>query len=334
MRAMRMSTRCAVMASTLVLVSPRAAVAQNHSSASGQGATDEELIARGVMLRKLGQDAEALAAFESAETLRRSARAVAQIALAHQALAQWRAAERGLVEALQDSDDTWVNRQRAHLEYSLAAVQDHLGWLEVESNIAGAEVWIGGELYARLPIDRPMRVTAGEVTVELRAAGYAPIQRTIHVEAKAQVHAAFTLVVQPTTFVRPSEDTSTAGRVAALRPTSGRTPGWIMLAGSGGLLLVGIAAAATREWEVQIYNDDNRCAPAMGGMTRSQRCGTNRDIGSAAQTIAIAAFVGSGVAGVVAGALLLGRPGPSPPATAGRIGCALTGIGLTCRGAF
>jgi PEGA domain-containing protein len=333
---MRRSIRCAVAASALVLGSPCAAVAQEPSSAPGQEATDEELIAKGVTLRKLGRDAEALAAFERAEAFRPSARAVAQIALAHQALAQWREAERGLAEALRDSDDGWVSRQRAHLEYSLAVVQDHLAWLEVESNVAGAEVWIGGEFFARLPIDRPMRTTVGELTVELRAPGYAPIQRTLHIEAGSQVHAAFTFVVQPSALARPSEDKSTV-RMDALRPASGtRTAGWITLASAGGLLLTGIAGVVTRQWEARIYNDDSLCAPVVGAATRSERCGTNRDIGSAAQTIAIAAFVGSGIAGMVSGVLLVGRPGPAPaPApTAGRIGCAVAGIGVGCSGVF
>jgi tetratricopeptide (TPR) repeat protein len=331
---MRMSTRLAVMAGALVLARQGASVAQEPPSAVGEVPTDEELLAKGVALRRIGRDAEALAAFERANALRPSARAAAQIALAHQALAQWREAERGLVEALGNLDDSWVARNREHLEHSLAAVGAHLAWLEVESNVAGAQVWIGGELFGGLPLDRPTRIAAGEVTVELRAPGYAPIQHTFQVEAKSQAHASFTFVTQSAAQPHLSADDSRVAPPAALRPTSARrTAGWFSLAGAGGLLLAGIAGAVTREWEARIYNDDSKCAPA-GNRSRYELCGTNQDIGSAAQTIAIVAFVGSGVAGVASGVLLLGTSRSAPAPTMGRIDCTLAGLGLSCLGAF
>jgi tetratricopeptide (TPR) repeat protein len=331
---MRTQMRRALLASVLLLASPGAAVAQEPSSAVGPEPTDEELIAKGVALRKVGRDAEALAAFERANALLPSARAVAQIALANQALGHWREAERGLVDALRNQDDLWVGHHREHLERSLAAVEAHLAWLEVESNIAGAQVWIGGELVGSLPLDRPMRIAAGEVTVELRAPGYAAIRRTFQVDAKSRAHEAFTFVAQSAGQEHQSADDPRVAPLAAPRPTSARrTAGWFTLAGAGGLLLAGIAGAATREWEASIYNDDSKCAPT-GNKSRYELCGTNRDIGSTAQTIAIVAFVGSGVAGVVSGVLLLGSSRSAPGPSAGHIGCDFAGVGLSCRGAF
>jgi hypothetical protein len=331
---MRMPTRRALIASVVLLLSACPAGAQEPSSATSPGPTDEELITKGVALRKDGQDAEALVVFERAYALHATPRAVVQMALAHQALGQWREAERGLIAGLRESDDPWIARHRTHLEESLATIQEHLASLEVESSIAGAELWIGGVLWGRLPLDRPMRVEAGDVTVQVRAPGYAPVQQTLHVEAKSHVHAAFTLVSRSGPMASPTGQPSVAYLSGAARPVLGtRKLAWISLGSAGGFALVGIAGLVTREWEAQIWNDDTQCAPPPGH-SRSDRCGTNRDIGTAAQTIAIVAFAVSGVAAVVSGAFFLGSSRATAVPTAGVVGCGIDGPGFVCAGAF
>jgi hypothetical protein len=306
-----------------------AANAQQPASESGLTETDDELMVRGVELRKQGRDAEALVTFERAYALRPTPRAVAQIALAQQALARWRDAERGLLDVLGNADDAWVARQRIHLEESLAAVRARLAWLEVEGDIAGAEVWVSGELCGWLPLDRPVRVVAGDLSVEVRAHGHAPIQRTVHVDPTSQVHQVFTFMEHQTVGLHASADSVLP---VAVRGTSApKTAGWVTLGSAGGLLLVGVAGLVTREWEARIYDDDSTCGPSSG-MSRSMRCGTNRNIGMAAQTIAIVAFVGAGVAASAAGVVLLGNR-PQAPKT-GFIGCGLAGIGMACNAAF
>jgi hypothetical protein len=292
---------------------------------------DDDLIAVGVALRKQGRDEEALAAFERAYALRASARAVAQIALAHQALAHWPEAERGFEQALAAQDDPWILRNRVYLEESLVGVRAHLGWLEVEANVEGAEAWSGGQLLGRLPLASPVRMVAGEVTIEVRAPGQAAIVRTLRVEGNATVHATFVFAASPVAPQAPL-------RLAPAAPTRSErsTPwttsaGWIAAGVAGGLVLAGIGGVVTREWEAQIYDDDSRCGP-LPGVTRYQRCGTNRDIGSAAQTVAIVAFSGAAVAAIGSGVLLL----RAPPQTrsAKRVGCAMAGLGLLCSSPF
>jgi hypothetical protein len=329
---MRMPTRRALVASFVLLLTPRSAWAEPPIAAA-QEPTDEDLIAKGIELRKQGLDAEALATFERAHARRPSPRTAAQIALAHHALAHWREAEHGLVDALHDSDDPWIARNRVYLEESLSVVQAHLAWLEVESNVAGAEVWMDGELHGRLPLEGPLRIVAGEVAVKVRAPGYPAIERTLQVAAKSHLHEAFTFVVQPAP--EPGSDTNASAipRAPVEHPTSSiRSAGWITLAGSGALVLVGIGGVVTREWEAGIWNDDSQCAPPAG-QSRYARCGTSRDIGSAAQAIAVAAFVGAGISGAVSGLLLLGSS-RSAAAPAGHVACRVGVPGFACGGVF
>jgi hypothetical protein len=322
----------------LVLATVHNGFAQERANVAVAGPTADQLIADGIALRKRGEDAEALAVFERTYRLFPSARAAAQIALAQQALGHWREAERGLFEALRgsadDADNQWIARNRTYLEESLATVQGRLAWLDVDSNTPGAEIWIAGELYGRVPLGGPLRVVAGELTVEARAAGSATVRQTLQVAAGSQSRVALTFSNESAENERATQRFETKPAPSLAPPSSGRRrAGWIALAGSGGLLLVGVAAHVTREWEAQIYNDDSQCGPLLG-QTRYDRCKANRDIGSAAQTIAIGAYAGAAVLGGVAGVLLLGGSRtPSAPAS-GFVGCTLAGSGLSCDGAF
>jgi hypothetical protein len=316
-----------------ILAMPYSVWAQPQDAPSHES-SEEDLIATGIHLRKQGRDAEALATFERAYMQHPSPRAAAQIALAHHALAQWREAERGLLEALESPDDAWIARNRVYLEESLTVVQWHLGWLEVDSNVAGAELWVGGEPYGRLPLAAPLRVVAGEVAVEVRAAGYAAMERTLQVTPSSRVHAAFTFVVEPSPEPRANAEAPSMARAPVAPPSSARrAAGWVTLAAAGSLVLVGVGGMITREREAAIWNDDRQCGPTPSE-SRATRCGTNRDIGSAALTIGVGAFVGAAISGAVAGVLLFGASRPAPGTTAARVGCRVTGPGFACGGAF
>jgi tetratricopeptide (TPR) repeat protein len=230
---MRVAIRRALFVGLLILARPAVAWGQDELS-GGVDASAEELLSSGVALRKQGRDAEALAAFERAYALQPSPRAQAQIALAREALAQWVPAESGLIEALRSKDDPWIAKNRVYLEESLTGVQGHLGWFMAESNVDGAEVWSGGALVARLPLDGPLRVVAGELPVEARAPGYWPIKRTLQVEGRTKVHAAFLFVEPPAT----GNDTA----AAHARESSWSHTASIASASSGVSLLLGAAA--------------------------------------------------------------------------------------------
>ncbi|HXX66138.1 MAG TPA: hypothetical protein VEK07_03100 [Polyangiaceae bacterium] len=318
-----------VLTGLLVLASADGARAMDPPTALAEPAADEKLIAAGIELRKNGQDAEALVAFERAYALNHTPRAIAQVALAHQALAQWRDAESTLLEALRDPNDPWIVRQRAYLEQSLATVQSHLGWLDVQGDVTGAEVWVAGELRGWVPLSQPLRIVAGDISVEIRAAGFAPMRRMVHVEPTSVAHETFTF------GARTAGEHAAAARELPPAPTSSaaRTVGWGLLAGAGGLLLAGAAGLVTREWEAQIYDGDG-CSPSAA-IPRSVRCRSNREIGMTAQTIAIVSFVAAGAAAATGGFLLLRT---YPHSSVGALPCGLIATaattGIVCGGAW
>jgi hypothetical protein len=299
------------------------------STARADEATNLDLIARGVELRKQGDDAEALATFERSYAQHPEPRALAQIALAHQALAHWREAERAMLSALRSPGDPWIVRQRAFLDESLRDMDAHLAWLELETNAVVGEVWIDGERCASLPLDGPIRVLAGAHVVEIRASGRPSLERAIRIEAQTRAREAFAFAPQASTLVQ-ADSGSTEGPSSS-GASARRTAGWAVLAGAGALLAGGIVANVVREEQVAIYNDDSRCF--KGAAWRDEQCGSHRDAASTAQTFAIAAYAGAAAATIVSVTLLAGKSS-SPTRTAAPVSCGVRGIGVLCGGAF
>ena len=171
--------------------------------AGGAQATDaDDLIRQGVGLRRSGDDAGALKRFEQAFHLDHSSRALAQIGMAEQALGRWAAAYEHLEQSLEDTRDPWINKSRATLRDALALVSDHVGQLEVLGGSPQADVRIDGSPRGKLPLARPIPVSAGTVTIELVAPRFVPVQRTTVVRAHQTVRESFdalvpVLVTQP-----------------------------------------------------------------------------------------------------------------------------------------
>jgi hypothetical protein len=318
------------------LVAWSALAAADDRVAPGVAAQGEpDPVAQGVALRKQGRDAEALALFERAYGQHPSARTLAQIALAEQALARWVDAERAFIEALRNQDDPWIEAHRTQLHGSLGYVQGHVGSLAIASNVAGGQVFVDGGLVGALPLPAPLRVAAGDALLEVRAAGFAPVQRRVHVDAGGIADETFTFVAPASAGSTPSDGGPRAGIVAGSAgppPTATATAGWITLAGAGALLLVGAGGLVTRDLEASIYNDNAQCGP-QPGQSRSDRCGTNRNIGEAAQTVAIVGFAGAGAAAIASGVYFLVRP-RSPGARGALLECGGVGSALICRGSF
>jgi hypothetical protein len=194
------------------------------TSGTAHAADYESLMREGISLRRSGDDAAALARFQQAYGLEQTPRAEAQIGLAEQALGRWTAADKHLQEALGSASDPWIHKNRDSIVEARAVIATHLGQIEIGGVPVGAEVRVDGELIGRLPLSRPITVTAGGVAVEVRAPGYVPIVRATTVTPRTLTRETFTLqplspVAEPRPASRlPASASSNAGTAAAPAP--------------------------------------------------------------------------------------------------------------------
>ncbi len=170
-----------------------------------QEADADTLTKHGLELRREHRDLEALEEFRRAYALQPTPRALAQIAFAEQAVGRWVNAESDLARAMQARDDPWIKRNAAVLGMGLASIQAHLGWLEVTTDVTSAELWVNGVRAGDLPLRAPLRVEAGSLTIEVRASGFAPAQRSSSVEPGGSAREFVHLVpVAPAPLAPPS----------------------------------------------------------------------------------------------------------------------------------
>ncbi len=156
-----------------------AAVAQTPEATQAAAALEAEHV-RGVEMRRQHRDAEARDLFRELYERTHEPRVLAWLAGAEGALGDWVSAETHLSTALAATNDPWVSQLRDELVSDLAGFRQRLGLLEIISSTPGAQVVLSG-VATPLPMERPMTVRAGDVTVEVRAEGYLPEVRTIQV---------------------------------------------------------------------------------------------------------------------------------------------------------
>ena len=277
---------------TLVLVIVTTAAS---SRASAQDAESEALIDQGVTLREQGRDAEARDVFERAYQRSHSARALAQLGLAEQALGEWVKAYTHVTAALA-AGGAWIDERREPLGQSLERITGHIGHLEVVGGVPGAEVRVNGEPAGTLPLPEAVPVLAGTVVLEVTAAGYVSTRRTIEVRARGRAREQVSLVANG--FAQASTEGGGA------QPTSSPTdPDGGLIGGAVG----GYAFAAAGLVVMAVF----------GGLTVAEHgelaedCGATRtctptDIADA-KTFALVSDVGLGVAvgAAVVGTILL-----------------------------
>lgn len=147
-------------------------------TSNAQAADPDELVSKGIALRKERHDAEALALFREAYAIQPAARTRAQIGLAELALGKFLEAEVDLKGALAAAADPWIAKNGDALRTALTTVEDHLAWVKVTTS-AGAEVRIDGRLVGSAPLEGPVRVVAGTVRVEVSREGVLPARREV-----------------------------------------------------------------------------------------------------------------------------------------------------------
>lgn len=287
-------------------------------------------VARGIQARKSGDDRAALAEFEAAYALLPSAEALAQRALAEQALGRWVDAYVHLEGALGRADEPWIIAHRPTLEAALDEIASRLGMLDVSCNVDGAEVVVDGEPRGRTPLSRAP-VVAGQSVIEVRAPGHFAVTRQVQIDARglSRVDVTLTALPEPIVAQRASRNASDA---ASTEPTSARST---LMYASLGLAAAGLTLGAVgyvvREVNVGLYNDDSRCSQ-QEGVLRPDECKDEYDAWRLGQTLAIAGAVSAAVFGGVGLYLWLDRP--EPGTSAGVLCGPSGGLGVGCSGRF
>jgi tetratricopeptide (TPR) repeat protein len=156
--------------------------------------SEADLVKQGVAERERGRDQAALELFRQAFERYHTPRAEAQMGLACQALGRWGEADQHLRAALATGNDSWISNNRQALEQALAVIGQHVGILDVISNVPGTEVLIDGRLIGALPLRAPLRLSAGTAVIQVRAEGYAHVQRPVTVTAGQLTRETFDLV--------------------------------------------------------------------------------------------------------------------------------------------
>jgi hypothetical protein len=222
---------------------------------------DDDLIRRGLELRRQHSDVEALSLFEQAYRIRPTPRACAQMGLAEQSLGRWVDAESDLQKAF-GADDAWIARNREPLADALHFVSSHLGWLSVSSNVQSARVSVNGTVVGTFPMRSPARVALGIATVRVEADGYLAVERTTRVEANNLSRESFTLVPQPSSAGPPAtaEGGNAAGSPSVPPSAAQRLPWGTIAMGAFGVAGIGVGAAFGVDVLMAKATRDQHCA--------------------------------------------------------------------------
>jgi hypothetical protein len=187
----------------------------------------DTLLRRGVELRKERKDREAFELFQRAVDIQKTPRALGQLGLCEQALGLWPKAESHIKEALDAAGDPWTKKNRPTLEESMRAIDAHLGSLEIWGDPADAEVLFNGRPVGALPATGPVRVEIGQVTVTVRARGYADTIRAIDVKAGDSLRENVSLVA-----TAPAPITTPLALVAPAPSATEQTPSLVAQPGA------------------------------------------------------------------------------------------------------
>jgi hypothetical protein len=318
------------------------------SSPAVVAADAEELIRRGVELRRKEKDADALTLFQQAYEVSRAPKALAQIGLAEQALGKWGAADRHLRAALQAEGDAWVLKHRKAIEDAMQAIAAHVGRLEVRGSPAGAEVRVDGELIGKLPLPAAFAVTAGGVAIDVRAEGYVTIMRASTVPNGMLIRETFELQPVPQAMVAQASPPPTASVATTSRPSDDRlqalseppassvsarpavapeehsmrpTVALVLTALAVGATAVGVVEHVTWQSKTSDFNRTDGCDP-KATLHGSSRCD---HLWADAVNARLGAFIGYGVgAGLLTTAAILYFTAPSSGSSGGRqVACAV-----------
>lgn len=315
------------------------------SSAAPAWAGDnaDRLIKKGLEMRKRGDDLGALPLFDEAYRLSPTPRAAAQRAFCAQALGRWTQVEADLNEALKSPDDAWVKKNRTAIDESLRDAKAKVAVIEIVGDPPGGDVLVNGKVVGQLPLASPVRIEAGEIDVELRAAGHRPAIKSLHVDGgqyqriavRADADVAPAPAPPPPAAPAPSSPANvsvyvtqpSAGTVTGrpAEPVSGwrSAPKWVSW-GLGAVAL-GVGAFEYTKYRNRLGDFDGDCAfePNTGDpYSRKPTVRTDASCGDlvndyrSARTIAIVGFAGAGALAITGLLFYIAEPRGSDGRTA------------------
>jgi hypothetical protein len=295
----------------------------------------DDLTRRALELRRSGDDESARPLLRQAYDASHTPRAAVQLGLCEQALGRWVEADAYLSEGMKADKDSWVNKNRPALETALSAVKSHIARVEVTGDPNGAEVLINGASVARLPMAGPVRVSSGELLIELRAQGYQPGSKSFHIEGGQYQNVVLRL--EPTTAVAaaalPSApaDVSSPGTApttdAAAGPAWRTSLKWVAWGAAALGLGVGIYGTVhngslVNEFDGGCANDPNGVPHAVGNSKTESQCSDLKKRYESASHLGIGGFVAAGVLGAAGLVLFLTEPHPPEANPAVTFNCA------------
>ncbi len=196
--------------------------APNTATSPPSAASDasaEQLIVKGVELRKQRKNLEAYDLFRQAYEMSPRARPSAQLGLIEYQLGKWVDAEAHLEQALQSKDDPFIRSNRATVDEALSVVRSHIGFVTVTGTPPGAEVSVNGKKAGPVPA-RLIKASTGYAEVLVTAPGYAPARRTLTLEP--QLTQELFIALDPQTGPPPLAG---GGGAPGLGVTTGGDPG-------------------------------------------------------------------------------------------------------------
>lgn len=154
----------------------------------------DELIARGLELRREAKPVEALEMFQRAHAMSPSPRTAGQLGLVETSLEHWMDADTHLRTAVSTPDDPWVKKNRAFLDQALGVCGGHIGELVV-TGPDGTDVAVDGKHVGTLPAMQPLRLVEGNAVVMANNAGFKDFSKTVTIAGGAKI--ALAIVLDP-----------------------------------------------------------------------------------------------------------------------------------------
>jgi hypothetical protein len=210
------------------------------SARAAEPETADQLVAKGVELRKKGDHAGALREFQAAHAKDPSGRTLAQMGIAEATLQRWVDAENHLSQAL-ESSIPWIEKNRATLEQTLQTVRTHTAEISIYGT-TGATVSVDDKVVGRIPLPTIPRVNEGDVTVKVESPGHKPFVQTLPAKGGSRLIVTATLEPLAPEPPAPAPVVPLVTATPAHADTSAAARPWRRWTGIG-LLTAGVVAA-------------------------------------------------------------------------------------------